>query len=117
MGGAMMPDILQILASEPDPIGSLDKLGQVTLPALFIHGDQDEISPVSQAVKAHKACSSAAKKLVRYARCHHNDLHVVAGRDYFKELALMCQVAAGETSAEALVESQVQASSFMSFFG
>jgi hypothetical protein len=115
--GAMMPEILQALSSEPDPIGSIDKLRHISMPALFIHGDQDEISPVSQAVKAHKACSSSVKKLVRYPRCHHNDLHVVAGRNYFKELALMRQVAAGDVPAEALTETEVQSSSFMSFFG
>ncbi|CAE7233865.1 yuxL [Symbiodinium sp. CCMP2592] len=94
---------------------------QVTVPTLIIHGDQDEvsiaeqlsslacahaqpvrlrqISPVEQAVCAHKACSSE-RKLVRYPRAGHNDLRLLAKREYFQELKALCtRVVTGDSEA------------------
>jgi hypothetical protein len=101
----MMPEMLQVLRSRPCPVTTLADIQKVTVPALIIHGDLDEVSPVSQAVSALKACGSSAKKLVRYPRGHHNDVREVAGSAYFSELRLIRRVASGDCPAETLLES------------
>eukprot|EP00440_Ansanella_granifera_P027678 gb/GFBE01030070.1/.p1 GENE.gb/GFBE01030070.1/~~gb/GFBE01030070.1/.p1 ORF type:complete len:334 (+),score=56.17 gb/GFBE01030070.1/:1-1002(+) len=89
--GMMMPQILQALSAEPCPLRTLEEMGQVQIPTLVIHGDQDEISPVDQAVAAHSACASAAKKLVRYSRAGHNDLRYAAQKEYYREIKGLCE--------------------------
>lgn len=87
--GRMMPELLQMLASAECPLTTLEELRRVSVPTLIIHGDNDEISPVEQAVAAHKACQSSVKKLVRYP-AKHNDLRLVAQKEYFAELKAVC---------------------------
>lgn len=90
--GAMMPQMLQVLMREPLPVHTLEEMHQVTVPTLIIHGDRDEMSPVDQAIQAHKACASSAKKLVRYARGGHNDLRILAKSEYYRELQNLCHI-------------------------
>jgi len=97
--GMMMPQVLQALRAQPCPLKMLEEIRQVTVPTLIIHGDQDEISPVEQAVCAHKACSSE-RKLVRYPRAGHNDLRLLSKREYFQELKALCtRVVTGDSEA------------------
>jgi len=102
--GAMMPQMLQMLRSEPDPLGSLETIKRVVVPTLVIHGDQDEVVPVSQAVAAHRHCASTAKKLVRYPKAHHNDVRIVARREFLTEFRRFVAVASGALQPEALLE-------------
>merc|ERR1719387_2014546 len=100
--GQMMPQIFHALAAEPEPLKTLDNLRQVNVPALFFHGDQDEISPVGQAVTAHRSCASSAKKLVRYRNAHHNDVRLAARRDYYAHMKLLQRIVSGEVPADEL---------------
>jgi len=104
--GAMMPEMLRLLMAEPCPLSTLAEMRQVQIPTLIIHGVRDEVSPVDQAVSAHRACASSTKKLVRYPGCHHNDLRATAGKDYYGELRLVCQIASGGVPAEALLQTE-----------
>lgn len=113
--GAMMPEMLQVLRAQPCPLNTLAEMRQVNVPTVVIHGDRDEISPVEQAITAHRACGSTSKKLVRYPRAHHNDIRVVASRDYYNELQLLCQVATGAEPPEALLQPEPQESGFLGF--
>jgi len=114
--GAMMPGILERLAAEPDPLDNLEKLKQVTAPTLIIHGDMDEMIPVSQAVAAHRSCGSSVKKLVRYPRCGHNDLRHLYGQKYFAELRALCDTVLGVAPPEAFVEAAREGGGFFSLF-
>ena len=63
-----------------------------------------QMSPVEQAVAAQRACGSAETKLLRVPRAGHNDLRLVARKDYYGELRLLCErvvtgVPAGEVEA------------------
>merc|ERR1711879_1048403 len=87
--GSMMPQLLALLQHEPDPLQTTQKVRDISLPVLFIHGDRDEIVPVSQVVTAHEECNSGAKRLVCVARAHHNDLRVLAESEYFNEIGLL----------------------------
>lgn len=100
--GAMMPQMLQMLRAEPDPTEAREKLSRVTAPCLIIHGDQDEIVPVQQAVAAHRACGSTAKKLLRLSGCHHNDVRANFGPEYFRNVQALRGVAANDLPPEAL---------------
>eukprot|EP00434_Breviolum_minutum_P017160 symbB.v1.2.015147.t1/scaffold1124.1/size136573/13 len=63
----------------------------VKIPTIVIHGDLDEMSPIDQAVAAHRACGSSEKKLVRYPRAGHNDVRLLAKKDYFREVQILCE--------------------------
>lgn len=102
--GMMMPEMLQMLRMQPEPIGSMEKLKQMAVPAVFLHGDRDEMIPVGHIIKAHRACSSHAKKIVRYPRAGHNDLRLVAASEYRSELQTICQIASGDAPPEVLLQ-------------
>jgi len=73
-----------LLAQLPDPLGSLDKLPSVTLPALVIHGDQDEIVPVTQGQKCHELLKSEDKILKIFEGAGHNDVQSSHGAAYLE---------------------------------
>eukprot|EP00747_Dinoflagellata_sp_TGD_P169672 gnl/TRDRNA2_/TRDRNA2_199251_c0_seq1.p1 gnl/TRDRNA2_/TRDRNA2_199251_c0~~gnl/TRDRNA2_/TRDRNA2_199251_c0_seq1.p1 ORF type:complete len:334 (+),score=52.53 gnl/TRDRNA2_/TRDRNA2_199251_c0_seq1:68-1069(+) len=100
--GLMMPDVFQMMSQQPDPLGNLAKLKQISCPTLFIHGDQDEMIPVKQAIEAHKTCRSVVKKLVRYPQGHHNDIRMVARKEYYSEVRTLFQIVADDGPVEAL---------------
>merc|ERR1712060_275782 len=101
--GMMMPDMLQALEATAEPPNAMEKICEVTSPALFMHGDRDEIVPVEQAIAAHEACGSIHKKLVRFRRSGHNDVKFTAASDYRTELCLMASIASGSCPPEALL--------------
>lgn len=102
--GSMMPQMLQVLAAAPCPLNTLAEMRQVTLPTLVIHGDLDEISPVSQAEKAFGACASEHKRLARYRGCHHNDVRARVPQKYYAELQRVAQIVSKELEPEAMLE-------------
>jgi len=113
--GAMMPEMLQVLRAQPCPLNTLSEMRQVKVPTVIIHGSRDEMSPVDQAVAAHRACGSSTKKLVRYPRAHHNDIRLVASREYYGELRALCRVACGVEACEVLLQPEPQDSGFFGF--
>jgi len=111
--GCTMPQLMTALLQEPCPLDTLQDMSEVTLPTLLLHGDRDEMCPIDQAIGAHKACASSVKKLVRFPRCHHNDLRVGRPQEYFAELRMICQVAAGLLEADALLEDEEEEPGFL----
>jgi len=98
--GMMVPQMLQALRAESCPLKTLDEIRQVKVPTLIIHGDQDEISPVEQALSAHGACGSTERKLIRYPRAGHNDLRFLSKQEYFRGIRSMCdRVVTGDPEA------------------
>eukprot|EP00930_Biecheleria_cincta_P057014 TRINITY_DN43020_c0_g1_i1.p1 TRINITY_DN43020_c0_g1~~TRINITY_DN43020_c0_g1_i1.p1 ORF type:complete len:324 (-),score=59.58 TRINITY_DN43020_c0_g1_i1:380-1351(-) len=103
--GLMMPQILQALKAEPSPLHTLEEMRKVTVPTLVIHGEQDEISPVEQAVACYRACGSQAKKLLRLPRCGHNDIRLIAKREYYQEFDSLCRCILNDEEAFQATES------------
>ena len=50
------------------------KVSSIVIPALVIHGEQDTLAPVEQAVQMHHAFQSADKRLLTIPGAGHNDL-------------------------------------------
>jgi len=78
----MLPGGPALLTHLPDPLGTLDKLERVTIPALVMHGDQDEIVPVSQGQECHSRITSAEKTLKIFAGAGHNNVQSSHQEEY-----------------------------------
>lgn len=63
-----------LLNAVADPLGTIAKLPEVSLPALVIHGSADEIVPVAQGRTCHENMTSADKTLKIFEGGDHNSL-------------------------------------------
>ena len=61
----------------------LAKVSSITIPSLVIHGEQDTLAPVEQAVQMHNAFQSADKRLLTIPGAGHNDLLYQGLNQYF----------------------------------
>ena len=59
------------------------KVSSISIPSLVIHGEQDELAPVEQAVEMHKAFQSNEKRLLTIPGAGHNDLLYRGLNEYF----------------------------------
>ena len=62
----------------------LDMLKSITLPALLLHGDEDQIVPYKEGVYIYENLGSLDKKMVTVSRAGHNDIMYVGLRQYFE---------------------------------
>ena len=60
-----------------------DKVRSVTLPALVIHGEQDTLAPVEQAIEMYRDFPSEEKRLLTIPGAGHNDLLYRGINEYF----------------------------------
>lgn len=65
---------LGALGNVADPVGNLDKIRRLDLPLLVIHGEQDNLIPISQGTMLYEASPSKNKVFRRFAQAGHNDL-------------------------------------------
>ncbi|MBE0481661.1 MAG: alpha/beta fold hydrolase [Dehalococcoidia bacterium] len=65
---------------------TLERLRSITLPALIIHGEWDEIIPYEQAQFLYEKLGSEDKRLVTIPRAGHNDIMLVAMETYFSSV-------------------------------
>jgi uncharacterized protein len=63
-----------------------ERLGNVRLPLLTIHGAQDQLIPVERALEAHEAAGSTVKQLLVVPGAGHNDLLYAGMRQYFEAI-------------------------------
>ena len=70
----------------PDAYPSLRLIGRLTVPLLVVHGDRDDIVPLSHGQALFEAASEP-KRIRVFAGLGHNDLIAQAGREYANELA------------------------------
>jgi pimeloyl-ACP methyl ester carboxylesterase len=66
--------------------GSLDKIAQVRVPTLIIHGEADWLIPVENGRVLYEHCGAADKRLVAIPHAGHNDLLFVGQRVYFEAI-------------------------------
>lgn len=74
-------------ANLPDPLGNLGKVKSLPIPLLIIHGNEDELIPVSHGQAFYDASPSAQKTILRVPGAGHNNLLAVAPQAYFEALA------------------------------
>lgn len=67
------------------PYDNLGKIGQISVPLLVIHGEDDEIIPVDMGRRVFAAAPDP-KELYLIPRAHHNDTYLVGGKAYFERL-------------------------------
>ena len=98
----MIPGADAMLPMLPEPLGTLEKMGKLSLPVLFIHALADEIVPFAQAEKAFARAPSADKAFEKVAGgAGHNDLLARAHGQYFAAFTgFLDRVAGGGMTAE-----------------
>ncbi|MBN1375846.1 MAG: alpha/beta hydrolase [Dehalococcoidia bacterium] len=69
----------------------LDRVRQITLPALVIHGKYDSIVPSAEGEKIFRNLKSADKKMVMIPHADHNSILVVGLDLYMRELTAFIQ--------------------------
>lgn len=62
-------------------VNALRAVGQTDIPILFIHGDEDQSTPVSMAYKLYEKCSSKKRLLIIHGAGHAGN-NVIAPRTY-----------------------------------
>jgi pimeloyl-ACP methyl ester carboxylesterase len=77
--GLVVPQI----SGAPDPLGNLDKMREIGLPLLVIHGENDQLIPVSNGQALYDASPADLKRIKRIPYAGHNDLQMVAVDEYF----------------------------------
>ena len=65
---------------------NLAKIPQLKMPVLIVQGTQDEVIPVAQGRLVFEAAPQP-KKFLSVQGAHHNDVYVVGGESYLRELA------------------------------
>lgn len=86
IGFLQLPDAYE----QKDGFGNIEKIEQVRLPTLIIHGERDWIIPVADARALFEASPASDKKLVKVPGAGHNDLMMIGRRAYFGAIAEMC---------------------------
>ena len=61
----------------------LAKVSSITIPSLVIHGEQDTLAPVQQAIEMHQCFQSDEKRLLTIPGAGHNDLLYRGLNEYF----------------------------------
>ena len=69
-----------------DGVGNALKIKHITIPTLIIHGQVDDLIPVSQGIVLHRFCAAPNKQLVLIPGGGHNDLMVVGAVQYFEAI-------------------------------
>lgn len=89
IGFLQLPDAYE----QKDGFGNIEKIEQVRLPTLIIHGERDWIIPIGDARALFEASPASDKKLVKVPGAGHNDLMMIGRRAYFGAIAELCGTA------------------------
>ncbi len=68
---------------EEDGFGNLDKIQDIKLPTLILHGAEDILIPFKQAERLQSFSGAKAKKFFLIPRADHNSIIAVGGDNYF----------------------------------
>ena len=82
MAKGMFPFNLLNFAIPPN-YNNLNKIGNLSMPKLIMHGEEDEIVPLSMGKRLFDA-ANAPKYFYSIKGAGHNDIYVVGGEKYFK---------------------------------
>ncbi len=81
LAGIVDPDALDALVAAHDA-----KVASITMPALIIHGEWDELIPVDRAAWLYDTLGSTEKELVTIPQAGHNDILWVGRTLYFEAI-------------------------------
>jgi len=75
----------------PGDLASLEeearqKASRITLPALVVHGEDDQLVPLEQGEELYQSLGSEDKKLFTIPRADHNNIFFVETENYLKEI-------------------------------
>ncbi len=73
-------------SEERDGLGHLDKIAQVHVPTLIIHGEADYLIPLENGRALYEHAGAADKQLLTIPRAGHNDLLFIGQRAYFEAI-------------------------------
>ena len=65
------------------PLNSIDKVSNISSPALFIHGDADKVIPIEMGLRLFEAYPGAQKTFQKIPGAGHNDIVAIAGPAYW----------------------------------
>jgi pimeloyl-ACP methyl ester carboxylesterase len=71
------------------PFNNLEKIKHIKKPLLLIHGENDDIHPISEAQEMYDASPSLNKRIVRIRRAAHTNLLHVDRSRYFESIRQM----------------------------
>ncbi|ETW01750.1 hypothetical protein, variant [Aphanomyces invadans] len=97
----MLPGGAGMLQMLPELFHSLDKMTQLpaTTSVLIIHGEDDEIAPVSQGKELYAACGTTKKTLKVFPNAGHNDLVLRHHAPYYDAIRALIQEAIANASS------------------
>ena len=83
--------------TEEATFGNLEKIAQVTIPTLILHGARDEIIPVGEAEELQAASGARNKQFFVVPGADHNTLMLTAGAHYFQGIRQFIDKILGRT--------------------
>lgn len=66
-----------------DEFGNAEKIARINVPLLVIHGQEDQLIPLSEGEELYRLAPVTDKKLVTIPHAGHNDLMIVGMTQYF----------------------------------
>lgn len=75
----------------PDPIANADKVSQLPMPLLVLHGERDTLVPPSQGQALYDASPATHKQILIIPRAGHNDIMYVGLSQYFAAIHQLLQ--------------------------
>ncbi len=82
---------------EEDCFNNLQKISEIKLPTLFLHGARDEIIPVIMAEKLQAACGARNKRFMVIPGAEHNTTMSTGGVTYFETIKTFTDGVCGKT--------------------
>lgn len=105
---AVMPWYLRLfvgfeIAESFEGESSLERVGRIISPSLFVVGDKDAVTPPTLTRQLHEASAAASKRLTVVEEAEHNNLHDFDGflnayRDFLAEVSEMDEESDGENA-------------------
>ncbi len=91
-------DTSQSGLTEKDGFGNIEKIEEIKIPTLFLHGSQDLIIPIRQAEKLQAFSGARMKKFFVIPGADHNSVLTVGGELYFEAVKDFIDEITGATS-------------------
>ena len=84
--------------SEAEGFGNLDKITQIKLPTLILHGASDELISIAQAEKLQAFSGARSKKFFVIPGANHNEMISCGGEHYFSTIKTFINEISGQNT-------------------
>jgi uncharacterized protein len=91
-------DTENLQISEDEGFGNIDKISQIKLPTLILHGSKDNIISVAQAEKLQAFSGARTKKFFVIPGADHNEMISVGGEHYFSTIKKFINEVTGQNT-------------------